>query len=174
MFNSFSFSLARSKNLSIFSFAFGFLVFLFVCLFVCLFCVGFVCFFVFVFLLCFLFFCFVLFLFCFLFCFLFFCCFYSFIVWFCFIFTLWSAGKANPQYDRFFFLNNCNWPRLGDPFVSQNPREFYVSNSLVQILVCPNNIWQYGQILIFCTIPSFSVSSFLVIAVTGCCSQSFF
>ena len=39
-------------------------------------------------------------------------------------------------------------PGLGDPFVFQNPREFYASRSLVWAY----NIYQHGQILISCTI----------------------
>ena len=33
------------------------------------------------------------------------------------------------------------WPRLGNPVVSQNPREFYGSHSAGQILVCSYTIW---------------------------------
>ena len=44
------------------------------------------------------------------------------------------------------------WPGLGDPVVSQNLWEFYVSHFHEQILVCVHSICQHGQILISDTI----------------------
>ena len=46
----------------------------------------------------------------------------------------------------------------GDLFVSQNPKEFCVSHSRGQILVCAYKIWLYNQISISCTTPSGSPS----------------
>ena len=46
---------------------------------------------------------------------------------------------------------------LGHLIVSQNPREFYESQSVGLILVCAYTIWLYGQISIYCTIPSGSI-----------------
>ena len=36
----------------------------------------------------------------------------------------------------FCLVNYLYWPRLGDLFVSQNPREFHAPHSLGEILVC--------------------------------------
>ena len=44
------------------------------------------------------------------------------------------------------------WPRLGDLFLSQNPRGVFESHSPGQILGCAYIICSYGQILISCTI----------------------
>ena len=38
------------------------------------------------------------------------------------------------------------WPRLGDPFVSQNPKEFCASHFPGQILGCAYTTCSYGQI----------------------------
>ena len=38
------------------------------------------------------------------------------------------------------------WTVLGDPFVSQNSREFNASHFLGRILVSANIIWLYGQV----------------------------
>ena len=46
------------------------------------------------------------------------------------------------------------WPRLDDPFVSQNPRELCASRLLGRILGCAYTICSYGQILISGIIPS--------------------
>ena len=46
------------------------------------------------------------------------------------------------------------WPRLGDLFVSQNPRGFCTSHSPGQILGCAYTICSYRQTSIFCTIPN--------------------
>ena len=45
-------------------------------------------------------------------------------------------------------------PRLGDPFVSQNPRGICGSHSPGQILGCAYTIYLYGQTSISGTIPS--------------------
>ena len=62
----------------------------------------------------------------------------------------------------------------GDLFGSQNPREFCISHSPGCILGCAYTIWLYGQILIYCTIPSGSpfppscVSSCTLFALVCC------
>ena len=74
------------------------------------------------------------------------------------LFSLYGPPEwQNPQDGKFFF--SCHLKvglvlrsGLGDPFVSQNPRDFYVSHSLGQNLVCVCTIWCYCQILITCTI----------------------
>ena len=43
------------------------------------------------------------------------------------------------------------WPRLGDPFISGNPRDVCASHSAEQILGCAYTICSYSQILISCT-----------------------
>ena len=66
------------------------------------------------------------------------------------------------QQDSWFHLMTCSLinPRsrllhLKTPtFTSQNPRKFYASYFLGQILVCAYIIYKYSQILISCTIPS--------------------
>ena len=94
---------------------------------------------------------------------------------FSFIFSQWSAGTA--KYTRwqvlfilfflffsFFFFFFCCWLsrglvfwlRLGDLFVSQNPREFYVSHFLRMILICVYTILLNVQISISFTFPSMS------------------
>ena len=66
----------------------------------------------------------------------------------------------NSQNVKFsFFLLIDTWsgffgPEFCDLFVFQNPQEFYASHSLGQILVCAYTIFQFGKILISCTIPS--------------------
>ena len=48
-----------------------------------------------------------------------------------FIFSLWSAGIVKSTIQQFFFgfcllsLGQVVWPKLGNPFVSQNPREVF-------------------------------------------------
>ena len=54
--------------------------------------------------------------------------------------TLWSTGTAkSTRYQVLIFLliktGLVNWHELGDPFVSQSPREFYAFHFLWQILV---------------------------------------
>ena len=75
------------------------------------------------------------------------------------------------------------WLRLGDPFVSQNPRKVCVSHSLGKILGCAYTICSYGQTLISCIIPSESLSppsrilSYTFSVLIGCirllCKRSF-
>ena len=60
---------------------------------------------------------------------------------FSFSFTLWLAGTIRQV---LFFIDNhylVVWPRLGDLFVSQNPREFSVTDSglyIYHLFVCSN------------------------------------
>ena len=86
---------------------------------------------------------------------------------FCFLLILLHSlpGRQSPLLGRFFFLFICCqslclvvWPRLDNPFVSQNPIEFYVSHSPGQILSFAYTICSYGQIQISCTILSGSPS----------------
>ena len=51
-------------------------------------------------------------------------------------------------------INTVFWLQLGDPFVSQNPREFYASHSIGWILVSAYTFSEYGQISVSCTISS--------------------
>ena len=73
-----------------------------------------------------------------------------------FNFTLWSAGAAKSTILQvlFFIVYYKVWPRLGDPFVCQNPIGVCVSHSPGQILGCAYSISSYNQISISCTIPS--------------------
>ena len=66
----------------------------------------------------------------------------------------------NPLDSKFFFfhffkvtLDLVFWSELGDPFVSQNTREFYESHFLGRVVIFAGTIWQYGQISVTCTIP---------------------
>ena len=54
------------------------------------------------------------------------------------------------------------WLGLVGSFVFQNPTEFYVSHFPERILGCAYSICSYGQITIFCTIPSGSPSQPIV------------
>ena len=76
-----------------------------------------------------------------------------------FNFTLWSAGTSKSTilqvllffsflFFFFFFVVDYNlvWPRLGNPFVSQNPRGVCVSRSPGHMLDCAYTICSYGQI----------------------------
>ena len=67
-------------------------------------------------------------------------------------------GQQSPQFGKFsfswLFLGPVVWPRLGHPFVSQNPRGVCASHSSGQILGCAYTICSYGQTSISCTIPS--------------------
>ena len=59
-----------------------------------------------------------------------------------FSFTLWSARTVGSLFFLFFFfffwlsLNLVVWLRLDDPFLCQNPREFWSSHFPGRILVC--------------------------------------
>ena len=55
------------------------------------------------------------------------------------------------------------WLWLRDPLVSQNSRRSCVSHSPGQILGCAYTICPYGQIKIFCTVPSLPTPSCLVL-----------
>ena len=78
--------------------------------------------------------------------------------WLSFNFTLWSAGTAKSTilqvlYSIWLLSGLVVWVRLGDPFVSQNPRRVCAFHLPGQILGCAYSICSYGQISIFCTIP---------------------
>ena len=68
-----------------------------------------------------------------------------------FIFTLWSAGTVRSTIQLvlslFFFLRLSLglvvWPRLDDPFVSQNPWEICASHSPGQIMSCAYTTYYY-------------------------------
>ena len=77
---------------------------------------------------------------------------------FSFNFILWSAGteKATIRQVLFFcwlLIGLVIWSRLGEPFVSQNPREVCAFHSPGQLPGCVYTICSYGQISISCTIP---------------------
>ena len=68
------------------------------------------------------------------------------------------------------------WPRLGDPFISQNPRGVCASHSPGLILGCAYTIGSYGQISVSCTISSGSPFSpsrvqFYTLFMQICCSH---
>ena len=76
-----------------------------------------------------------------------------------FSFILWTAGKAKSTILQILFfcwllLGLVFWPRLGDPFVCQNPIGVYVCHSPWKLLGCACTICSYGQISISCTISS--------------------
>ena len=91
-----------------------------------------------------------------------------------FILTQWFAETAKSTWRQVFFLFLCLlllvfWSGSDDLFVYKNSREFNALPFQDRILVCSFSIWQYGQILISCTIccgstfqPSF-VKSFCAI-----------
>ena len=67
--------------------------------------------------------------------------------------------QQNPLFSKFSFscwwlLGLVIWPRLGDPFIYQNPRRVNASHFLGQILVCAYTICLYSQISVPCTIPN--------------------
>ena len=76
-----------------------------------------------------------------------------------FSFTLWSTGTTRSSIRQvlFFFCwlsqDQVVRLRLGDQFVSQNPREVWASHFPGRTLGCPYICW-YGQILVSCTIPN--------------------
>ena len=73
-------------------------------------------------------------------------------------FILWSAGTPmSTIWHVFFFFcwllqGLVVWPRLNDPFVSQNPRGVCASHSPEQMLGCAYTICWYCQNSISCTI----------------------
>ena len=68
----------------------------------------------------------------------------------------YSAGCLFFFFFFFFWLRLrlVVWPRLGDPFKSQNSREFCTGYSLGWILGCVYTTCSYGPIRIYYTIPS--------------------
>ena len=75
-----------------------------------------------------------------------------------------QPGQQSPQIGNFFSSSSLSlglvvWPRLGDPFVSQNPWAVCASHSLGQIMGCEFTIYLCGQISILSAIPSGSSSS---------------
>ena len=80
-----------------------------------------------------------------------------------FNFTLWSAGTARSTIQQvllfFCWLSQglFGWPKLGNPFASQNLREFRMSDPLRQIPCCACTTCLYGRISISCTIPGGSL-----------------
>ena len=78
---------------------------------------------------------------------------------FSFLFSLYGPlDRQNPIDDDFFFLQIKTRSDLltciGNPFVSQSPKEFYVSFFLRKILVYASTIYQPGEILVPGTFPS--------------------
>ena len=62
-----------------------------------------------------------------------------------FSFTQWSTGTAKFTIRQVLFFNWLSlglvvWPRLGDPFVSENPKELCASHFLGRILGCAYTI----------------------------------
>ena len=78
-------------------------------------------------------------------------------------FSLFQNGQQSPQFCKvslfcWLSLGMFVWPRLGDTFVSQNPRAACVSHSPGQMLGCAFTICLNGQTLISCTISNGSPS----------------
>ena len=76
-----------------------------------------------------------------------------------FSFIMWSAGTAKSTIQQVHFfcwlsLGLVVRPRLGELFLSQNPKEFCASHFLGRILGCVHTVCLYGQIQISYTIPS--------------------
>ena len=74
-----------------------------------------------------------------------------------FSFIQWSAGNSKIQYTAVFLLffvcflillGLVAWPRLGDPFVSKNPRVFCTFYFLGRILGCADVTWNAVEYLI--------------------------
>ena len=69
------------------------------------------------------------------------------------------------------------WPRLGDPFVSQNLRRIRMCHSPERIMGCAYTICSHGHTSIFCTIPSGSrcppsrVRFYTLFFVLMCCNR---
>ena len=79
------------------------------------------------------------------------------------LFSLSGMAKSSVQQVLFFFcwlsLGLVIWPRLSDPFISQNLREVCVSHATGWISGCAYTICSYGQISLTSTISSGSPSS---------------
>ena len=69
----------------------------------------------------------------------------------------YSAGSLFLSLIILLSLGLVVWPRLGDPFVSPNPRELCSSHSPGRIPGCVYTTCLYGQIWISCTIQSVSL-----------------
>ena len=68
-----------------------------------------------------------------------------------FSFTLWSAGTAKTiirqvLFFRWLSIGLVVWPRLGDPFVYQNPTEFCVSFSRTDSGLCIHHLSVYSNL----------------------------
>ena len=82
--------------------------------------------------------------------------------YFQFYFVINRDFKFHKSASSHFFC--CCWlllslvirPKLRDPFVFQNPKEWCASHFLGRVLGCSYTIWSYGQISISCTIPCLS------------------
>ena len=96
-----------------------------------------------------------------------------------FNFILWSAETAKSTIWQVLFscwilLGLVNQPRLGDAFITPNPRDVCVSHSSERILDCAYTICSYDQISISCTIlsglpyPPSCVYSY-ILSVLVCC-----
>ena len=79
-----------------------------------------------------------------------------------FTFSVIHSGQPErqcPLFGMFFFffillsLALVVWPRLDEPFVSQNPREFCASHFLGLIQYCAYTSCSYDKILTSCKIP---------------------
>ena len=70
----------------------------------------------------------------------------------------WKDPGITPFIFAFFDFLSAG-TRLGYPFISQCPSEVYASHFLRGILVCSHTIFQRGQSLVSCTIPSGSLSN---------------
>ena len=79
-----------------------------------------------------------------------------FVYLFCFLLFLLCGQQENGKVH--YSAGSLFWTRLGDPFLSQNPRRFYRFHSPRLILGCAYTIWLYGQISLPCTVPSGSPS----------------
>ena len=78
-----------------------------------------------------------------------------------FNFTLWPDETAKFTILQVLFIfcgwllkGLDDWPRLGDQFLSQNPRGVCAFHSPGRILCCAYTICSYGQIQISCIVPS--------------------
>ena len=66
-------------------------------------------------------------------------------------------NSASSLFCCWLLLGLIVWPRLGDPFVSQNPRAVCVSHSPGQILGCSYTICSHGQLSIIIMINHYSL-----------------
>ena len=92
------------------------------------------------------------------------------------IFTLWSGGTAKSTIRQVFFFcwlleRLFVWSRLGDPFVSQNPREYCASHSPGRVLSCAYATWSYSRILISCTIQLDRLPYLITLSLTLFCDN---